>query len=76
MEYWLVTSTGKKAILMLEDKHRYDESSILRHLTRAGSSTVENIAYFCGVSEPDARSKLKIMQGERWVAVNRTKTVT
>ena len=41
-----------------------------------GSSTVENIAYVCGTSETEARFKLKIMQGERWVAVNRTKMVT
>ena len=76
MEYWLVTSMGKKVIPRLEDKHRYDEATILRHLVRVGSSTVENIAYVCGTSETEARFKLKIMQGERWVAVNRTKMVT
>jgi len=73
MDYYVITESGKRAMKRLKKEITEEEAKILAYLDRAGSATVEQVAYATHMEEFEALERLKSLVANRWAWLNKTR---
>ena len=75
MDYYVITESGQRSLQQLRKSNKFRQFEMLSYLNLAGRANIAQIAYALHIEEIDAQAELKLFIANRWVRLDKSKTL-